>query len=154
MKHYLEQPRWGPFQLPPGHYEGDFVAPGLFRVQHEGRTLDIRYTPVTLNQEGKDMNENDTNEAVKTIRKNLNKTKRVAEGTIIKWDSRSEKAGRWGGRVFTYVAIYAAGRWFITGDGLFYGKNVFTYDEFFRTVLNRDEVENIAVASDWETVEV
>jgi hypothetical protein len=44
---------------------------------------------------------------------------------------------------FTYAAVFARTNWFITGSGVFYGKNEFTHHEFVFEVLGNKEVTNL-----------
>ena len=46
---------------------------------------------------------------------------------------------------YTYAAISIRGKWYITGKGEWYGKNVFPHDEFINEVLCANEVTSIHV---------
>lgn len=63
---------------------------------------------------------------------------RMKHSSVVVWQSN----GR-----YTYAAIHARGYWFITGAGVFYGKNEFTQDEFVRDVLCHDEVTAIWIST-------
>ena len=64
----------------------------------------------------------------------------VEEGTVVKW-----KSG-----VYNYAAIYAGGKWWITGTGRWYGGNVFDTAEFMDVLAAASSVE---VATTWTEVE-
>lgn len=86
------------------------------------------------------------NEDIKALRKKVTKgvdRDRFDDGTAIRWVS--------GGR-YTYAALKAGGRWWITGgSATFYGKSVFTFTELVN-ILRRDDVSDVAVATSWETI--
>jgi hypothetical protein len=44
---------------------------------------------------------------------------------------------------YTYAAIYANGKWYITGAGVFYGQNEFLHHEFVYEVLGNKEVTEL-----------
>ena len=60
-------------------------------------------------------------------------------GAVLVWTSNSR---------FTYAAVYAAGRWFTTGQGGWYGKNVFEPHEFIDVMLH-DQVTSISFSQDF-----
>jgi hypothetical protein len=62
----------------------------------------------------------------------------VVDGTVVRWMS-----GR-----YTYVALYAAHMWWITGVADFYGERKFTTYDFVTLVLSRGT--DISVATEWE----
>lgn len=59
-----------------------------------------------------------------------------AEGEVIRWTS--------GGR-FTYAAVKAGGRWWISGNGTWYGGHVFDFEALVK-ILGRSDVTNVEVA--------
>lgn len=64
----------------------------------------------------------------------------VTEGTVIRFKSS----------IYTYAAVFAGSRWWITGSGRFYGRNVFTNKEFLDEVLA--EASEVLMASQWENI--
>lgn len=63
---------------------------------------------------------------IKTLRKaRKKKSNGIAEGTVVKWKSS----------IYTYAAVYASGRWWITGSGRWYGGNEFEDSEFKEDIL-------------------
>lgn len=68
------------------------------------------------------------------------KAKAVAEGTVVRWKSS----------IYSYAAIYAGGKWWITGAGKYYGDNVFDNDEFVNDVLK--DATSIEVATEFEEI--
>jgi len=67
----------------------------------------------------------------------------LANSGIMLWTSN---------RRFTYAAVYAAGFWFITGEGIWYGKSKFTPYEFAFEVLGHPEVTSLAVGLRFQTL--
>lgn len=51
---------------------------------------------------------------------------------------------------YTYAAVYTGGKWWITGTGRWYGRNVFDHEEFVRDVLGA--AGKVQVATRWETI--
>lgn len=66
-------------------------------------------------------------------------TDEFVDGDVIRWKS----AGR-----YQYAVVKAAGRYYFTGGGRWYGAQSVTYDDLI-TILNRAEVSDIAVAVAW-----
>lgn len=60
--------------------------------------------------------------------------KRRRDACVVVWTSQYR---------YTYAAIWANQKWFITGAGRFYGSNEFTHDEFVYRVLANPEVTSI-----------
>lgn len=89
------------------------------------------------------MNEVTDLDAVRALRKRLAKHKKVVfpAGSVVRFTS--------GGR-FTYVALYVAGVWYLSGSG-FFGTNVMTNEQFFET-LERADITNVALVSAWTEV--
>jgi hypothetical protein len=50
-------------------------------------------------------------------------------------------------RKFTYAAVYADNRWFITGRGGFYGGNEFSHNDFVYHVLGAPEVTSLFICN-------
>lgn len=70
-------------------------------------------------------------------------TDRFPEGTVVRWKS--------GGR-YTYAALKAGGRWWITGTANYYGGRVFDYDGLL-DILGRSDVSDISAAlNNWESL--
>ena len=65
------------------------------------------------------------------------------EGDVIRWKS---------GDKYTYAVVKAGGRWWITGTAVYYGKQIFTFDELVK-ILQMSEVTDIAVAVDWASID-
>lgn len=63
--------------------------------------------------------------------------------TLVVWVSNNR---------FTYAAINARDTWYITGSGVFYGKNEFNHDEFVRDVLGHSEVTSIWVSNRFKQI--
>lgn len=61
--------------------------------------------------------------------------------TVVMWRSKN---------IFTYVAVFAGGDWYISGKGDWYGKNQFTKEEFIDQVVTHDEVTSIALVTELE----
>lgn len=76
---------------------------------------------------------------IKTLAK-ARKANRIQVGTVLRFTS--------GG--YTYAAVYVGGKWWITGTGRFFGKNVFMPDEFITQVLQK--VTSVEVATEWADV--
>lgn len=70
----------------------------------------------------------------------------VTDGSVIrfkrKWDTASGH--------LTYVALYAAGRWYLTGA--FFGKHVIDTDYLVNNALSRSDVFDVEMATEWVTV--
>lgn len=71
-------------------------------------------------------------------------------GTVIQWRRKYETAGRGGRKVYTYAALRAAGKWYVTGansprEGILYSTLV--------RMLSEDGVRKIAVATEWSTID-
>lgn len=64
-------------------------------------------------------------------------------GCIVVWTSNHR---------FTYAAVHAAGKWFITGRGDYYGGNEFTHQQFVYQVLGHSDVTSIYVTTDVQTL--
>jgi hypothetical protein len=64
-------------------------------------------------------------------------------GAVVVWTSNHR---------YTYAAVHAAGRWFITGRGDYYKGNEFTHDEFVYQVLGHHDVTSIYLTSDFTTL--
>jgi len=64
-------------------------------------------------------------------------------GAVVVWTSNHR---------YTYAAVHAAGRWFITGRGDYYKGNEFTHDEFVMQVLGHHDVTSIYLTGDFTTV--
>jgi len=64
----------------------------------------------------------------------------VVDGTVCRW-----KSGK-----YTYIALYVAGRWWISGKANFYGARDFTTYDFVTRVLSRGS--EVAVVTSWESV--
>lgn len=56
------------------------------------------------------------------------------------------------GKRYSYAAIFAGGRWYITGGHGFFGANSFTHGDFVADVLANEHVENVALAAEFEAV--
>ena len=69
------------------------------------------------------------------------KPPRAETGTVVKWQELG----------CTFVAVFVAGQWWITGqDRGIYKKIKFGYDEFFTECLRN--ARTIRVATDWDEV--
>lgn len=81
-------------------------------------------------------------QSLESFKKTLAKARKtkVAEGTVVRWKSN----------IYTYAGVYAAGTWWITGTGRFYGKNCFTDEEFVDKVLAKAEI--VEIATTWDEV--
>lgn len=81
-------------------------------------------------------------QSLEAFKKTLAKARKmkVAEGTVVKWKSN----------IYTYAGVYAAGTWWITGTGRFYGKNYFTDEEFINNVLMK--ADSVEIATTWDEV--
>jgi hypothetical protein len=87
--------------------------------------------------------------AIKKLEKDIGKkTDRFNDGDVIRWISKAND-----GREFTYVVVKAGGRYWITGTALWYGKQIFSYDEVVK-ILARDDVIEVEVAIAWAEVKV
>lgn len=75
----------------------------------------------------------------------------ISKELILVRDGRATLTWRSKGR-FTYAAIFAAGKWYITGDGGWYGGNVFEDDDFVVDVLCHPEVTHIDIWEDRQTL--
>lgn len=64
-------------------------------------------------------------------------------GAIVVWTSNHR---------FTYAAVHAAGKWFITGRGDYYGGNEFTHQQFVYQVLGHHDVTSIYLTTDVQTL--
>jgi hypothetical protein len=64
----------------------------------------------------------------------------VVEGTVCRW-----KSGK-----YTYVALYIADMWWVTGVADFYGERKFTTYDFVTRVLSRGT--EVAVVTAWEEI--
>lgn len=67
---------------------------------------------------------------------------RFPDGTTLRWRSADR---------YSYAALKAGGRWWITGGGSFYGGNVFTYARLI-DILRREDVSAIEAATEWTVV--
>lgn len=90
---------------------------------------------------------NDIADAIADLRKvveqNPNRD-RFPLGTVIRWVSRER---------YTYVAVKTGYAWFTTAQtGNRFVKQLLNYEQL-REVLQRDEVSDIAVATEWSTLE-
>jgi hypothetical protein len=81
------------------------------------------------------MTEATIKDTIRTLSK-IRKTGRIAEGTVVKWKSS----------IYNYAAVYAGGKWWITGTGRWYGGNVFTTDQF-KEILKT--AETASIATEW-----
>jgi len=70
----------------------------------------------------------------------------VVDGTVVRWKSQTGQEGT----AYTYVALYVAHMWWITGVADFYGDRKFSTYDFVTRVLSRGT--DISVATDWETI--
>lgn len=66
-------------------------------------------------------------------------------GTVNKRKMKSGMVLRYKSGQFTYAAVYVSGKFFITGTGGWYGRNVFDYDEFVTDVLGAADKVQIAI---------
>ena len=99
--------------------------------------------------------EKSINEDVKALRKALNKNKKFSEGTVVRFkSSNAEKYDRGWSDVayYSYAALYVAGRWWLTGVAGYFGKNVFTTEEFVEKVLSKNTTFDIEVATEFEGI--
>jgi hypothetical protein len=53
---------------------------------------------------------------------------------------------------FTYAAIYANHKWFITGTGKFYGGNEFSHEDFVYKVLGDAEVTSLFISTKFKHI--
>jgi hypothetical protein len=85
--------------------------------------------------------------AIKKLGKDVAKLKDdFDEGTVIRWLSVTSDD-----KTYTYVVVKAAGKWWITGTALWYGKQIFTYEELVG-ILSRSDVATVEVAIEWAGV--
>ena len=86
-----------------------------------------------------------SNESAKALRKVLskNKSKKVADGSIVRFVS---------GGTYTYAALFVAGRWYLTGNGYYFGGNVFTNEQFIESVLGGCDEGSVEMAVEFEDV--
>lgn len=84
----------------------------------------------------------ESSESVRLLRKAMRR--RVPEsGTVVRFQC---------GDRFTYVAVFVAHKWYLSGNGRFFGGNTFTNENFVASVLGHYGVTDIEVATDWELV--
>lgn len=88
-------------------------------------------------------------DAVKVLTKRLKKKKDkgrkpFADGTVVAWV---------GGGLYKYAAIFAGGRWYITGGARFYGGKPSYSDEEFMNILGRPDATDVRVAAEWTVIE-
>lgn len=83
--------------------------------------------------------------SIKGLKKALKKKVKddFADGDVIRWKSANK---------YTYAVVKAGGRWWITGTAVYYGKQIFTFDEIIE-ILSLSEVSEIAVASEWTNLD-
>ncbi len=86
------------------------------------------------------------NAAVRALEKRIAKSAEFDTGTVIRFVSVSNAGVR-----YTYAALYAAGRWWLTGKG-YYGATEFDTDAMIR-ILNGEDVGKVEVAATWVPVE-
>lgn len=79
-------------------------------------------------------------ETIKALSEDVSKSNRrkMKDGTVIRFRSSNDR--------YTYAAIYAGGRFWITGTGTWYGGNVFDYEEFVERVLGTASKIEVATA--------
>jgi len=84
-------------------------------------------------------------DSVKVLRKALSKRKKnvVEDGTVVRFVS---------GGVYSYAAIYVNNRWYLTGNGYYFGGNVFTNEDFMENVLGNSGTDNVEIATSFEEV--
>lgn len=85
------------------------------------------------------------------LRKEVDRAKRPAAATVIRFESVNRNThDPHEARRYTHAAVFINSRWCLTGAHNFFGAHSCTHDEFIARVLARDDVENIAVAIDFE----
>ena len=98
-----------------------------------------------------------TADTKKFLRKAINRAKGPANGTVITFysdasDGRKDADGEPLSFLYGAIFVEATGRWYLTSDRGWFGKDNFTNDEFVNTVLVHRDVHTIKLATAWETV--
>lgn len=80
-------------------------------------------------------------DSINTLRKSVRKSKRVEDGTVVRYDKRYHNEGR----TYNYVAIYVAAldNWYTTGVR----NSVIGYDDM---MVELGKAENVMVVSGWD----
>lgn len=79
------------------------------------------------------------NEAVAALRKELKGYRKVDDGTVVKFTTRSG---------YTYAALFVAGYWWVTGESSRLDRKL-AHNDFIEMLSRQDSVE---VALGWETL--
>lgn len=80
------------------------------------------------------------------IRGDLKATTPVPDGTVIRFVSYSTVMGQ----TYTYAAVFAAGRWWLSGVSQFFGERKFTHSDFMRLLTTHPSIREVEVATDWD----
>lgn len=95
---------------------------------------------------------------LKQLREAIDRAKGPEAGTVVRFELVHRPSGRdadtemSASRRYTYAAVFANNRWYVTGKFGFHGEHSFTHGRFVSDVLANDEVENITIATEYTTV--
>lgn len=95
------------------------------------------------------------NNVAAQLRKEVSRVKGPELGTVVRFElvitaefnSLTKEIRR-----YTYAAVFTNNYWYVTGERGFFGEHAFPHSRFVAEVLARKGVENIVVATDFETV--
>lgn len=86
------------------------------------------------------------------LRKQVDRAKGPAAGTVIRFDSVVAGSGSREERRYTYAAVFANSHWYLTGTQCYFGAHSFSHDRFVSEVLAHEGVEDIAIAAEFEAI--
>lgn len=89
--------------------------------------------------------------ALERLRADLQKAQPMPEGTVIRFESVGEN-GRWDAVVFVYAALFVNGRWYLTGDNSYFAKS-YTHQGLMDVFASKGKaIQNIQLATEFESV--
>ena len=135
-----EFPNWsGSGDYPIWHFIEGYILGALSRDEQE--------------KEGEEMSKskNPNNRAARLLRKQVAAARGVKPGTIIRFTrTLPETATYLPGVALRYAAIFAANRWYLTGQGQL-GRSSYAHGRFME-LLAQPEFSEVAVATEFEEV--